>query len=329
MAITLRYDNPAQLLEAAKGVGQGQAFARQQALDQQTIANVRQYYAMQDQQRLAADQQALQAAMDRQRSYAVQRPSSTPMSTVSPAMQQQQQQEAAQTLGLTPEDQARLTLASQYGDRSTISKILQPQEAPASQSKVDYVKNVVAANDLSPEEAQGLQILASAPDVTMAQLRTASDKALKRRQESSGQLSPQYQTVLTARQISSEINSLQRKAEAQAKQVQDKKFNPNGPASQFSPEFRPIGGNFTEGLRNLADVFLPGQPYSSVSTGGNADAAQLYNDYQQTLAEIKAKQAQYQQVISGTASQATPPTTSQTDVSSMSTADLLRAALGG
>jgi hypothetical protein len=309
--IRIRYDAAGALGQAAVAAGRGEALQRQRDRD---AAFLNAELDRQQRAREVAYRNQLEHAKLAQRSRLAGSPtvSSGSSRTYDRNMAEQVRRgRLAEQAGLDEQDRILLDLASEYGDRDTVSRLLRQAggqvATPMSQAKQAYLKNIAEATNLPDDERAALAALAGSDDVNLSQLRVAASQAASRAQEQSGQLSPRYATVLRVRGLDDRMSALQKKALALRKKIEDAGFDPSGPPTQFNPTVREPGGTISEGLRNVADVFLPGQPLSQVTTGGDPDAMRTFSAYQQTLAELQEAERERQAILSGQVPQQQSP----------------------
>ena len=323
MPITVRYGDNS-ILEAAQGVGRTRALQQQRAYDQQEIASVRNYYAIQDQQQIESSRITLDKLKMQQQGRMA--GSSTPRANYAQGIGMtgalNQMRPLANRLGISSEDQARLTLADELGDTKTIHDILSPDQGdPDLQNKTSYVTNLAATNNMSEGETQGLLTLHNTPGVTMSQLQTATRAAINRSAEQSGVISPQYKNILQVRDIDSQLRQLRSRAAKQSEGIQDQGYSAEGAPTQFNPEITEpksgVGGNMYETYIGTDTV-----------TGGDPEGMRVYTDYHRVKAEIRKLEQQKQTLLNGGTPSETEGGQSE-DVQSLSTQELIQSLLTG
>lgn len=325
MAITVRYDPASTLLQAAVQAGKGEDFWRRYTAEQQLVDTARQYSLQQAQNRQAAFQR-----------YAAPSGGASRLVPYSQPAASSQLDTALNQFNLGPEDRARLTLAQTYGGDRASSQVLenligpftgQGSNAPQSQAKQVLLQSVGQGLKLDPETQAALVGMASDPNVDMNTFRqTVSEISQNQR---SAEVQGRANASLADRQLQEQQRLLMKEIDQLQKDLAAANYNPSEGPSQFNPTIREPGGNFTEGLRNLGDVFWKGQPLSTVSTGGDRLALQQYTRLQRLQQQFNDLQTQRTRLSSGPSSSATPSAADRGDLSQTSTEDLLRQLIGG
>jgi len=321
MSITVRYGPEGAALGAAVQAGRGQDFWRRFQAEQGMVSDIRNYYNRQDALELEA-QRLQQAARSRGATPTSGTQARVGRSPVGDSISQQ-----FRMAGVSPEDQARLNIAREYGGVGASRQILENTMGPFSgagstpmqSAKQAYLAAVQGDLGLDEDDLATLAPLLESEEVDLDDFQQTLRE--RRQLKQTADVNRRYELSMQDRQLANQQRALANEAERLQEELAEAGFDPMGAPTQFNPQVRDVG----DGLYgNVAETYWRGD----VATGGNPAAMRKFTRLQQLQNQLRQLQQQREGLINQPRGGAAPQQT-EGDVTQQSTQELLQQLLGG
>jgi len=285
--IEFRYDDAGVLAKGAEAVGSGQAYNQQRLLDAQFLNSEldRRQRAQQDAYRL----QTASALQNRQLGSPTQSRTSAagPFARVIHGQlpQPPQPPQLPPPFGLGQQDLAQLNMAKEFGGTSMSGPLLAGlvpgtfggAESPSSTAKRAFLQTMVAAGAVPQELVPGLSQVADDPEVDLNKLRQAITSV-------QGQ-------VKSAQDLDARSRTLRGQIDSVTKELTKANADPAlTSVADLQPQIREPGGYLGENFRRFGDLFVPGTPFTDISTPGSAAQKRGLDEQQRADALAKREQ---------------------------------------
>jgi len=330
MPIAVRYGPQGPALQAAVQAGEGEDFWRRAQAEQQLVSGIRNYYQQQDANELQARRLQL-AAQQARRQRATPTSGTRARRGRTPVTDSVSQ--AFRDVGISPEDQARLNIANQYGGVQASRPILEevmgpfgqrPRADPMQTAKQAYFQSIQEDLELDPSQEAALTQLIASPDIDLGEFRRALSET---RQLSQGkQREERYERSMRDRQLANQEREVQDEIEDLRERLVDQGVDPSISPSKLSGKPRETPTTGSEWIDNVLEAYA----YYGEPERGQPQAVRSLarlKSLQNQLNKVRQQRAELTQVPSQQGGQS--ETAETEDITQKSTAELFRELMGG
>jgi len=190
-----------------------------------------------------------------------------------------------------------------------------------------YLDTIMQRPGLPDQTMRELETLRTS-GLTPNQMRTAADSIIRNTAGAKDAFSPKDKVKFEMSNLDSQISDLRRQEQALLKEMGESDQDPDASSAGLTPDARPTGGSINEFWRGAADTVLPGQPFSSVSRGGDSDKLKRAVKLAQLRRQQQLLVEQQRGMMQGGSGPQDVQPLDNVDVSTLSNDDLFKALMG-